>query len=332
MRPLYQEANEVAPTEWPGHSNAGLWYDKFCDWPDDFAKFDKNKWISKLHGKKVGNPCVLAEHAARRTALAAACGGVTLEWKTASRFLTGLGRDHPVENGFAWHHLLGVPYLPGSGVKGVVRSWAEVWGASDDAALCEMAFGVASDTDNTGGKAGSILFLDALPVGPVRLEGEVMTPHLGGYYLASLENPADLPGEWHAPIPIPLLATAKGQTFQFCLLPRTPDAAEALPKLANLLAEALQIIGAGAKTASGYGRFASDAGTIAAPAKAEPLEEFCRWFDAQKFNATNKGAQHTIIEKVEAMPEDARPKAKEYIGSKLKKKERTDKLHAFITQ
>lgn len=341
MIPLYQGANDHAALG--SQSNAGLWYDKFCSsWSYDFTKFEKNDWVKRLHGRKVGSPGLLAEHAARRRALAAACGGMTLEWKTASRFLTGLGRDHPVENGFAWHHLLGVPYLPGSGVKGVIRSWAEVWGAAEDAALCDAAFGIETDRNDSGGKAGDILFLDALPVAPVLLEGEVMTPHLGGYYLASLQNPADLPGEWHAPVPIPVLATAAGQAFQFCLLPRTPEAAEVLPKVATLLAEALQMIGAGAKTASGYGRFASDAGVSApvqgrsgpsaAPVQVDPMEEFCRWFEAQKFSASNKGTQHAIIEKVEALPEDIRPQAREFVATRLKRKERTDKLHAYLTQ
>lgn len=44
---------------------------------------------------------------------------------TASPFTTGLGNEHPLENGFAFLDPYGIPYLPGSGVKGSVRRAAE---------------------------------------------------------------------------------------------------------------------------------------------------------------------------------------------------------------
>lgn len=40
-------------------------------------------------------------------------------------FTTGLGLEHPLENGFAFLDPYGLPYLPGSGAKGVVRRAAE---------------------------------------------------------------------------------------------------------------------------------------------------------------------------------------------------------------
>jgi CRISPR-associated protein Cmr6 len=42
-----------------------------------------------------------------------------------SPFATGLGNEHPVENGFAFLSPYGLPYLAGSGVKGVLRRAAE---------------------------------------------------------------------------------------------------------------------------------------------------------------------------------------------------------------
>ena len=39
-------------------------------------------------------------------------------------FTTGLGNEHPLENGFAFLNPYGLPYLPGSGVKGVLRQAA----------------------------------------------------------------------------------------------------------------------------------------------------------------------------------------------------------------
>ena len=40
-------------------------------------------------------------------------------------FTTGLGNEHPLENGFSFLNPYGLPYLPGSGVKGVLRRAAE---------------------------------------------------------------------------------------------------------------------------------------------------------------------------------------------------------------
>lgn len=44
---------------------------------------------------------------------------------STSPFTTGLGIEHPMENGFAFLDPYGLPYLPGSSVKGVVRRAAE---------------------------------------------------------------------------------------------------------------------------------------------------------------------------------------------------------------
>lgn len=51
--------------------------------------------------------------------------GLTLIAESVAPFTTGLGNEHPLENGFAFLNPYGLPYLPGSGVKGVVRRAAE---------------------------------------------------------------------------------------------------------------------------------------------------------------------------------------------------------------
>ena len=48
-----------------------------------------------------------------------------MEARSIAPFATGLGNEHPLENGFAFLNPYGLPYLPGSGVKGVVRRAAE---------------------------------------------------------------------------------------------------------------------------------------------------------------------------------------------------------------
>ena len=51
--------------------------------------------------------------------------GLELMATSVAPFTTGLGNEHPLENGFAFLNPYGLPCLPGSGVKGVVRRAAE---------------------------------------------------------------------------------------------------------------------------------------------------------------------------------------------------------------
>lgn len=181
--------------------------------------------------------------------LIAGCSGFALHLKTEGPFVTGLGRNHPVENGFAWHQTLGTPYLPGSSVKGVVRSWAKIWEEENDETINRI-FG---PRDSITSSVGSVIFLDAIPISQVQLKADVMTPHYGPYYQGD-EPPAD----WHSPVPVPFLVVETGQDFLFGVMPRRPEDqrdGEDCKKAAEWLRVALNKIGGGAKTAVGYGRF-----------------------------------------------------------------------------
>ena len=134
--PLYNSVAKRPPSrDTSGH--AGLWFDKFCNqwvvqdtlWSMSSRGSDKGgpklKWINTLAGKSVGAHGQIEECAFRIVRLVESRDGICAVFTTESRFVTGLGRSHPVENGFAWHSTLGTPYLPGSSVKGMVRAWAE---------------------------------------------------------------------------------------------------------------------------------------------------------------------------------------------------------------
>ncbi|MBC7324033.1 MAG: type III-B CRISPR module RAMP protein Cmr6, partial [Moorella sp. (in: Bacteria)] len=105
-------------------------------------------------------------------------------------------------------------------------------------------------------KVGSVLFFDALPAGPIKVQADVMTPHYAPYYQP--QGAPQPPGDWFDPVPIPFLTVAPGQPFFFALAPRRPGCQEDGRDCALVLQwleEALAGIGAGAKTAAGYGRF-----------------------------------------------------------------------------
>ncbi len=243
-RPLYASA---ASATFGPNSNSGLWYDKFCDrWKSDWTGFvgdsGKRDWIGQVANigargaRPVGAGALIAEAVARLRALVEARNGRHFERTTAWRFVTGLGRSHPVENGFAWHHGLGTPYLAGSGLKGLARAYAREWRGVAAEDLRRM-FGPAQESALA---IGSVVFLDALPVAPVMLDADVMTPHYAPWYQAGA-----VPGDWYSPTPIPFLTVAPGQAFLFAVLPRDPAQPghrEDCAKAAGLLDEALQTL------------------------------------------------------------------------------------------
>lgn len=277
-KPLYKGNH---PRELPAGGHTGLWYDKFCD---DFLREEsaqaeqekakkeqeqkdrakglkpkqrekprppKSLWIDTVTNRSIGDSSLIDELIGRRCLLGSRLGGKLLYVQSTARFVTGLGREHPVENGFAWHPTLGTPYLPGSGVKGITRAWARLLAEGDPRIAASIAE-VFGSQPNEQGQQGRVLFLDALPVEPVTLSADVMTPHYGPYY-----RDGEPPGDWHSPIPIPYLTVAPGMRLQLLLLGRDSKAGELVEQAATWLNDALRELGAGAKTASGYGRFES---------------------------------------------------------------------------
>jgi len=70
----------------------------------------------------------LIRAARRRQARAARTLGpcvLQLSARSTSPLVTGTGIEHPLENGFAFLSPYGIPYLPGSSIKGVIRRAAE---------------------------------------------------------------------------------------------------------------------------------------------------------------------------------------------------------------
>lgn len=205
-------------------------------------------------------------------------------------FVTGMGNEHPLENGFAFLNPHGVPYLPASGVKGVLRAAAEElagnsrrdwepgqsfgWTHMFDTHLCngprsviELLFGHdAQDGQTTNAPLfrGLLEFWDVIPqLGRDDLMVEIMTPHLKDYY----EGKAS-PHESGQPNPIKFLAIPPGSRFTFHLrinkvrmeaLGLTDTLGSVWQDLIHAAFDhAFQWLGFGAKTSLGYGAMAFD--------------------------------------------------------------------------
>jgi CRISPR-associated protein Cmr6 len=199
-------------------------------------------------------------------------------------FTTGLGMEHPLENGFAFLTPYGLPYLPGSSVKGVLLQAArelETGGAFEDpdrdwnGAAIEALFGrapePATDTEDvaeTGAQRGALLFWDVFPELPAQsgLEWEIMAPHQSRY-LQDRTNP-EPPHDNDPPTPIYFLTVPTGSGFHFYVPCNRALLAQTAPELlerdrwhailGQLFDHAFDWLGFGAKTAVGYGAMATN--------------------------------------------------------------------------
>lgn len=264
--------------------SAGLWHEKFGTvWA---TKPNKNRpaeldarsidWVMPLDGCVTGSAPQIAAYASRILTLATSRRGLVFDAEIASlsKFVTGTGIAHPIENGFAWHRTLGTPYLPGSGVKGLTLAYARDWHGlgQKDRALLRRIFGTApGDThkgqikdEETGSQAGTVVFGDAIPLEPPVLTAQILTPHGSG---------SGRPEEAGKVIPNGFLAVKSGK-FRFTVLPNPMEGVALDDALAHCrrarewLKLALEWTGAGAKTKSNYGRFAGFSDVLDQPAAA----------------------------------------------------------------
>ncbi len=196
---------------------------------------------------------VLATHQAAAKALFSTHEEIklTANWRIA----IGLGNESVYENGFTFHPTYGIPYLPGTSLKGMTRHWAVANGK--DKNQIKQIFGNENrpDIKTEDIRRGRIIFFDAYPteLKEEMLQPDIMNNHYPDYYEGK-KPPAD----WLSPRPIFFL-TMKEVEFRFLLgvIPRGGIQNEdktLLDTAREWLENALFESGIGAKTAVGYGR------------------------------------------------------------------------------
>jgi len=189
---------------------------------------------------------------------------------TAERLVLGLSNGVLENSGLSLHRFFGVPFIPGSALKGVARDAVDV--VEKARARKVELFGNEPEDDEA--RQGAVSYLPAYPVSAnARLEYEVCTPHYRDYYSGNGKNPQALDTE--NPIPNLFPAVARGVEFKFSLLARSArysdtDASELLDLAVLCLREALTTRGVGAKTAAGYGWFNEVPAIKHEPARAMP--------------------------------------------------------------
>ncbi|RME75173.1 MAG: type III-B CRISPR module RAMP protein Cmr6, partial [Planctomycetota bacterium] len=201
-----------------------------------------------------------------------AIGALTFEATTASRLTLHLARANALENaGLCLHPIYGFPYLPGSGLKGLASAYAEtIWlpeqkDATEARRQIADVFGWAPNaegarksrvTKDEPAHAGTVVFHDAWPTSWPVLQVDITNNHHPDYYMYSGSGDGPPPADWDSPNPVYLLTVAPGTNFLFALSKSSPGVPDELIGLArSWLENALVELGAGARTAAGYGYF-----------------------------------------------------------------------------
>lgn len=203
--------------------------------------------------------------------------GAALCWvESTSRLLVGHGNPAPSEVGIALHPTYGVPYLPGTGLKGLLNHYLAEWGTPVD----ERWSGVQYDADGRPagrpgewhrhlfgepnlpsndprkpyGQRGHVIFEDAWMAPDVQeaLVLDVVTPHQGDYYRRFGESA--WPNDWTDPVPVTFLTVPPGVRFLVAVSPVSAEHQKAGELARDHLADALEAWGVGAKGRAGYGR------------------------------------------------------------------------------
>jgi len=258
----------------PGH-RFGLYFD---GWEADWRKpTNKTPAFRKVADSLPAHSrAALMALCQRQRTLAASLGAAvfTHPARLTAPLATGLGNEHPLENGFAFLNPHGLPYLAGSGVKGVIRraaeelasgEWGETAGWNDDAIRFLFGPGEEDPERDIQARRGALMFWDLFfqptsEKAPL-LAVEIMTPHHSGYLQGNSTPHAN-----EQPNPIPFLAVAAGcecTLYVQCNPTLIPAEAGTLctdwpTLLAAAVEHAGEWMGFGAKSAVGYGRIGQD--------------------------------------------------------------------------
>jgi len=190
---------------------------------------------------------------------------VTFDMKTSTKALLGIGNASVHEFGVSLSYPMGVPFITGTSIKGLLSSYlarhgGKLWQRSQSDSQksewqVELFGGDLKQQEQVKSYIGSVIFNDAwlVPDGTRWFTPDIITPHYKSYYSGS-----HMPDGMDNPIPIKIAALRPGITFTVAI--QGPD--KAIKLLLPVLEQALMEEGLGAKTAIGYGRF-----EMLAPAK-----------------------------------------------------------------
>lgn len=272
-------------------THPGLWLQKFiCNQGDNANCWDKNERLplenrlpkSRLVAEvaSLPTPPLYGQFFARWQRALAGVSAHCWRARVQGRMIVGLGDESVLETSVTLHHTYGVPYIPGSALKGLAATYARNkltgWtdrngqGEVELTRAYEIVFGRTDD-------AGYITFHDALYVPhsgfkvlldgslePRPLHADVLTVHHQDYYGNKMVKGPDgeltpaAPADWDDPNPVPLLSVTGDYLIALsCPQGIFKECKDWLEAAKAVLELAVKHEGVGAKTSSGYGRLES---------------------------------------------------------------------------
>ena len=176
-----------------------------------------------------------------------------LKLKINDKLIIGLGYPSVYETSITLHHIYGVPYIPGSAIKGSFRSYIieTYFDKNEEKALKEKWF---VNIFGNQEKQGKVIFFDAFS-NDVEIQKDIMNSHYPDYYDGN-EHPTDDQN----PRPINFLAVTGTFKFMFGVkkdfkIEINKNRCPVLKFIKENLEKSLKEFGIGAKTAVGYGYF-----------------------------------------------------------------------------
>jgi CRISPR type III-B/RAMP module RAMP protein Cmr6 len=268
--------------------NLGLILDKYPPATVSEDSQAKSEWLKRLEPNKHIDASLAQSAYARWHTMMSAMGATLFNAVLDWRMVIGLGGETVLETDITLHHLYGIPFIPGSALKGLTRAYVSAeykqYYTPENQPEDQRKPSKKTDEDHSEIKrifgaqerAGTVIFFDAMPLpGTITFVLDIMNSHYPDYYKSLKSENIIAPTNDQRPNPITFLAV-KGTTFAFALAPRDASKAQNVKDVEDVggwLQEALQKYGVGGKTSAGYGYFSivSDEGVSKDYRQQEPV-------------------------------------------------------------
>lgn len=261
------------------NGNFGLWFNKFVEIENNFKPKDNavKDYLEKYKSIKNSADDLIKLKHIYQYAFTQSFNDkyelLVIQATLKTPLITGIGQAHPNEVGMTFDHNTGVPYIPASSIKGIVRfahtldlvknldtnnikiyedkHGKEYFDDEADWTNIPCLFGKGGDKGNVG----RVIFLDAYSEKVPELHMDIMNPHYSNYYSGN-----EAPSDDLDPKPLKFLSVAKGTSFIFRILIEKKysylqDGKTITSLIKRAFSDVLSVEGIGAKTAVGYGHF-----------------------------------------------------------------------------
>lgn len=241
--------------------NLGLILDKYPETQVPGNSQAKSTWLREILPDKHIDSNLAQSAYSRWLRMIQAIGATLFSGTTDWRMVVGLGGETVLETDLTLHHLYGIPFIPGSALKGLTRSYVTTEVKENQSDKIDNDNETVKRIFGSQEHAGTVIFFDAMPVnGETKIELDIMNPHYPDYY-----GKGQPPTNDQNPSPITFLTVAN-TTFMFALAPRNPKKDQGdVEQVKTWLQEALAKYGIGGKTSAGYGYFKDVQDEIVSP-------------------------------------------------------------------